>query len=144
MLKVTKIFRFETAHAIHGYNGHCKNIHGHSYVLHVTVGDPIGDIAFLPKPGFIVDFKDLKKWVNEIIIQEFDHCLILSKDFVKEHPNTARTENLLIWEMEPTAENILLHIKNKLLKALPDNILLKKLIIYETNDSYAEWESNAF
>lgn len=141
MLKVTKIFRFETAHAIHGYNGHCKNIHGHSYVLHVTVGAPIGDTAFLPKPGFIVDFKDLKKWVNTIIIEEFDHCLILSEDFIKEHPNTVSAENLFIWKMEPTAENILLYIRNKLLKMLPEHILLKKLTIYETNDSYAEWET---
>ncbi len=141
MLKVTKIFRFETAHAIHGYNGHCKNIHGHSYVLHVTVGASIGDTAFLPKPGFIVDFKDLKKWVNSIIIQEFDHCLILSEDFIKEHPNTVSAENLFIWEMEPTAENILLYIRNKLLTMLPKNIFLKKLTIYETNDSYAEWET---
>lgn len=144
MLQVTKIFRFETAHAIHGYNGHCKNIHGHSYVLHVTVGTNIGDIAYLPKPGFIIDFKDLKKWVNEIIIQEFDHCLILSADFIKEHPNTVSTENLIVWEMEPTAENILLYIRNKLQEAIPANILLRKLIIYETSDSYAEWENTAY
>ena len=38
MLLLTKIFDFETAHAIDGYNGMCKNIHGHSYELHVTVG----------------------------------------------------------------------------------------------------------
>jgi len=144
MLQVTKIFRFETAHAIHGYNGHCKNIHGHSYVLHVTVGAEIEDSAYLPKPGFILDFKDLKKWVNEIIIQEFDHCLILSADFIKEHPNTVSTENLIVWEMEPTAENILLYIKNKLQEALPNHILLRKLIIFETSDSYAEWENTTF
>ncbi|MDP1843971.1 MAG: 6-carboxytetrahydropterin synthase [Sediminibacterium sp.] len=144
MLQVTKIFRFETAHAIHGYNGHCKNIHGHSYVLHVTVGADIGDIKYLPKPGFIIDFKDLKKWVNEIIIHEFDHCLILSTDFIKEHPNTVNSENLIVWEMEPTAENILLYIRNKLQEAIPANILLRKLIIFETNDSYAEWENNAY
>ena len=37
MIKITKIVHFEMAHAIYGYNGRCKNIHGHSYELHVTV-----------------------------------------------------------------------------------------------------------
>ncbi|MBL7760016.1 MAG: 6-carboxytetrahydropterin synthase [Sediminibacterium sp.] len=141
MLQVTKIFRFETAHAIHGYNGHCRNIHGHSYVLHVTVGTEISDQEYLPKPGFVIDFKDLKKMVNEIIVNQFDHHLILSEDFLAEHPNTGTPENLIIWKMEPTAENILLYIRNRLLKALPANMLLRKLKIYETSDSYAEWEN---
>ncbi|MBH2003668.1 MAG: 6-carboxytetrahydropterin synthase [Sphingobacteriia bacterium] len=141
MLQVTKIFRFETAHAIHGYNGHCKNIHGHSYVLHVTVGSEIGNVEFLPKPGFVIDFKDLKKLVHSIIVNQFDHHLILSEDFLAEHPNTGNPENLIVWKMEPTAENILLYIRNILLKELPPQILLRKLKIYETSDSYAEWEN---
>ena len=41
MLKLTKIFHFEMAHAIHGYAGACKHIHGHSYELHVTVTEKI-------------------------------------------------------------------------------------------------------
>lgn len=143
MIQVTKIFRFETAHAIHGYNGHCRNIHGHSYVLHVTVGSDADDMAYLPKPGFVIDFKDLKKIVNRIIVDELDHRLILSQDFLAEHPHAAASENLIIWEMEPTAENILLYIKNVLLAELPTEIRLRKLKIYETSDSYAEWESTA-
>ena len=143
MLQVTKIFRFETAHAIHGYDGHCKNIHGHSYVLHVTVGRDIDDVDFLVKPGFVIDFKDLKKMVNTIIVDQFDHHLVLSEDFLAEHPNTGSPENLIVWKMEPTAENILLYIRNVLLQKLPSGIKLRKLKIYETSDSYAEWENSA-
>jgi len=143
MIQVTKIFRFETAHAIHGYNGHCRNIHGHSYVLHVTVGSDTDDVAYLPKPGFVIDFKDLKKIVNRIIVEQLDHRLILSTDFLAEHPHTAASENLIVWEMEPTAENILLYVRNVLLAELPADIRLRKLKIYETSDSYAEWENTA-
>jgi 6-pyruvoyltetrahydropterin/6-carboxytetrahydropterin synthase len=69
--------------------------------------------------------------------------LILSQDFLAEHPHAAASENLIVWEMEPTAENILLYIRNVLLAELPTETRLRKLKIYETSDSYAEWESTA-
>jgi 6-pyruvoyltetrahydropterin/6-carboxytetrahydropterin synthase len=138
MLKVTKIFRFETAHAIHGYEGLCKNIHGHSYILHVTVGITKQEQEYLPGTGFIIDFKDLKKIINEAVVKPFDHALILSQEFLKLHPEMMKMENLHIWEMEPSVENILIYIKNKIQDKFPDNVQLCKLKLYETSDSYAE------
>lgn len=143
MLSVTKIFRFETAHAIHGYNGHCKNIHGHSYVLHVTVSHAEEGGSYLPSPGFIYDFKELKQLVNKAVISRFDHQLILSEAYIRDHDTTMHFENLTVWKMEPTAENILLYIRDELGKELPKNIVLYRLKLYETNDSYAEWQKNA-
>lgn len=61
MLMVTKIFQFEMAHAIYGYPGACKNIHGHSYELHVTVSADYKKRSYIPDTGFIIDFKELKK-----------------------------------------------------------------------------------
>ena len=143
MLSVTKIFRFETAHAIHGYNGHCKNIHGHSYVLHVTVSRAEEDEQYLPPPGFIYDFKELKQLVNKTVINRFDHQLILSEAYMRDHDTSMHFENLTIWKMEPTAENILLYIRDELGKELPENIALFRLKLYETSDSFAEWQKDA-
>ncbi|MBP8764389.1 MAG: 6-carboxytetrahydropterin synthase [Ferruginibacter sp.] len=78
MLSVTKIFRFEMAHALYGYAGKCKNIHGHSYVLHVTVTSLVNKQGSLPAPGLIFDFKDLKKIVDDLILQNLDHQLVFS------------------------------------------------------------------
>lgn len=142
MLHVTKIFRFETAHAIHGYAGHCKNIHGHSYVLHVTVALANHTNDYLPSPGFIYDFKELKQLVNKTVISQFDHRLLLSEAYLSEHPAVAESENLTVWKAEPTAENILLFIRNELQRELPETVVLYKLKIYETSDSYAEWEND--
>jgi 6-pyruvoyltetrahydropterin/6-carboxytetrahydropterin synthase len=141
MIQVTKIFRFEMAHAIHGYPGHCRNIHGHSYVLHVTVAPQHSNDEYLPSPGFIIDFKELKHLVNTSVIQLLDHRLILSDDFIRQHNSLNSLENLTIWKMEPTAENILLFIRNTLQNKLPQHVVLHKLKIYETSDSYAEWEN---
>lgn len=141
MISVTKIFRFETAHAIYGYDGPCKHIHGHSYVLHVTVASSTtGEDTFIPKPGFVVDFKILKKIVQETIVQRLDHRLILSKAYLQDNPALQNEENLEIWEMEPSAENILFFSREKIESALPQGIKLVKLRIYETADSFAEWQ----
>ena len=79
-VRVTKIFRFEMAHALWGYDGLCKNIHGHSYVLKVTViGIPIEDQSD-KKLGMVIDFGDLKRVVNKNIVDVFDHSVILNKN----------------------------------------------------------------
>lgn len=139
MLQVTKIFHFETAHAIHGYSGACKNIHGHSYEFLVTVSGKESGETYIPDTGFVVDFKELKQCVNEAVVKLLDHKLILSNNFLENHPALQNTANLLVWAVEPSAENILIFIKENILKFLPAGIYLEKLKIFETRDSYAEW-----
>lgn len=139
MLLLTKIFHFEMAHAIDGYNGMCKNIHGHSYKLHVTVGASCNEDEFIPPPGFLLDFKDLKKIVNNAVVELFDHKLVLSKNYIAKHPEVNEQENLVTWDAEPTAENLLLFMKRLIKKELPENIQLLEMKLYETQNSYAAW-----
>lgn len=138
MIRFTKIFRFETAHAIYGYTGACKNIHGHSYELHVTVASPADGDEYITATGIVFDFKEIKQLVGTAVIQQFDHKLILSRSFLENHPAVAKTENLVIWEAEPSAENMLIYIKKTLCNSLPAGIRLVHLKLYETKDSYAE------
>ncbi len=139
MIRITKIFYFDMAHAIYGYDGRCKNIHGHTYELHVTVAgkDDLND--FIPAPGFVVDFKQLKQLVNTAVVHQLDHSLVLSESFIAAHPGNSANENLHVWKMEPTAENILIYIWQQLSAVLPAELDLVKLKLYETRDSYAEW-----
>ncbi len=139
MLKLTKIFHFETAHAIHGYDGACKHIHGHSYELHVSVTTDSDYEDFIPAPGFVIDFKEIKKIVKNKVIIFLDHKLLLSKQFIVENKYTSTQENIIVWEVEPTAENLLLYIKNILTASLSTHVQLVYLKLYETKDSYAEW-----
>lgn len=139
MLQITKIFHFEMAHAIDGYKGPCRNIHGHSYELHVTIAGIKEESEYLPVPGFILDFKELKRIVVAGVIELFDHKLLLSASFLTKNPGIRSQENLLVWNAEPTAENILVYIKNAITKNLPAGVLLTALKLYETKDSYAEW-----
>ena len=126
------------AHAIHGYNGKCKDIHGHSYELHVSVTNGNKD-DFCEAPGFIIDFKDLKSIVQENIIANADHKLMLSKTFLNEHPQFLSANNLVSINFEPSAENLLLYFHNLIVNKFPPYIKIYKMRIYETRDSFAEW-----
>ena len=78
LIRITKEFRFETGHALYGYDGLCKNVHGHSYKLSVSlVGTPISDPNNV-KFGMLIDFSDLKKIISEIIVEPFDHATVLN------------------------------------------------------------------
>src|SRR5690606_42000445 len=78
IVRVTKSFNFETAHALYGYDGKCKNIHGHSYNLFVTVkGTPIQE-ADNPKFGMVIDFADIKKIVKNEDVDKFDYAILLN------------------------------------------------------------------
>ena len=139
MIKLTKIFHFEMAHAIHGYTGLCKDIHGHSYELHVTVAADVLETAYIPAPGFMIDFKEIKKLVIASVIEKLDHHLVVSAGFIAAYPSLSSQQNLVIFEAEPTAENLLIYIKQLLDKVLTDKIKLVHLKLFETKDSYAEW-----
>lgn len=141
MISVTKIFRFEMGHAIDEYDGMCKYIHGHSYVLHVSICAGKKSSEPLPPPGFVIDFKELKKIVSDKVVSKLDHALVLSEQYLKKHPsNGGSNQNLIIWPYEPSAENILYFIRQELQQALSENFILTRLKLWETSDSFAEWE----
>jgi len=140
-IRVTKEFQFEAAHALKGYDGPCKNVHGHSYSLSVTIiGTPVTD-PDSPKLGMVIDFGDLKKLISHAIIEPLDHALLLSEDntptdFIKiGEPFT----NVRIVPFQPTSENLLLDFVNRIRKILPEGVELLSMRLRETSNSYAEW-----
>ena len=139
MITVTRIFSFEMAHALHNYEGPCANIHGHSYILHVTVKSTKERESELVPPGFIIDFKELKEIVNTKVITLLDHKLVLSYDYMNSLESHTSFQNLFLFGTEPTAENLLLFISKELMASLPPEVFLHSLKLFETGNSYAEW-----
>lgn len=141
-IRITKQFSFETGHALYGYDGKCKNVHGHSYTLYVTViGKPINDTTNV-KYGMVIDFKDLKKIVKEEIVNIFDHATVFNKntphvELAKELEN--RGHNVLLVDYQPTSEMMVIDFSKKIKKRLPENITLHSLKLQETATSFAEW-----
>ena len=144
-IRITKKFSFETGHALYGYDGKCRNVHGHSYKLSVTViGNPITDNTNV-KFGMVIDFTDLKKIVKEDIVNVFDHATVFNKntphvELAKELEN--RGHNVLLVNYQPTSEMMVIDFAAKIKKRLPENIMLHSLKLQETESSYAEWYAN--
>lgn len=143
-IRVTKSFNFETAHALYGYDGKCKNIHGHSYKLFVTVmGTPIQDNKN-PKFGMVIDFGDIKKIVKSVVVDKFDHSILLNVN----SPHKSLGEDLLkdshkviFTDYQPSCENMLIDMVNSILPLLDSSVSLQAVRLHETETSFAEWRA---
>lgn len=141
VIRVTKEFSFEMAHALRNYDGPCKNIHGHSYKLFVTLsGIPANDHDN-PRIGMVIDFSDLKDIVKSQIINVFDHSVTISGDYEKEKLDLFRRmfENIIVVDYQPTCENLVADFAARIKQNLPENVKLHNLKLYETATSFAEW-----
>jgi 6-pyruvoyltetrahydropterin/6-carboxytetrahydropterin synthase len=143
-IRVTKFYDFEMAHALWNYDGLCKNIHGHTYKLYVTViGVPINDENNI-KNGMVIDFGDLKKIVKEKIVDVFDHSLVIHKNAPHEKllELNQMYERHHVFAFQPTCENLVVHFVNIIQPLLPEGIKLKNVKLYETASSSAEWDAD--
>jgi 6-pyruvoyltetrahydropterin/6-carboxytetrahydropterin synthase len=108
---VTRTFTFEAAHQLPWHDGKCRQLHGHSYRLEVTVVGPIGE------HGIVVDFADIKRVVEREVIDRYDHRFL--NDFL-ENP-TAELIAADIWKTVEAADLPVTRIK-----------------LWETPDSFVE------
>lgn len=141
VIRLTKLFEIEMAHALKGYDGSCKYIHGHSYKLEVTIiGITIQDNTN-PKNGMVMDFKDLKKIVKEQILDVYDHALVLEEGFDDDLINVLakRNDKTVYTPHAPTSEFLVYGFAEAIKKHLAANIKLHSLKLYETSTSFAEW-----
>jgi 6-pyruvoyltetrahydropterin/6-carboxytetrahydropterin synthase len=129
------------AHALKGYDGPCRNIHGHSYELSVTViGTPINN-PDSPRNGMLMDFGELKKIVRDCIVEEFDHSLVLNRASADEFlplKSEVFGKTILV-DYQPTSENLLIDYASRIQPLLPPNVKLHSMRLRETVTSYADW-----
>lgn len=142
----TKEFTFDAAHMLSGHNGLCKNLHGHTYRVEVTVKYSKQDevIPDGPSEGMIIDFKKLKNRLNEDIFDKMDHSYIYnSLGGVDENAiaDLCKTLGMKTYDManRPTAENMaeyFLGMANTSLQSLDVEVVSVR--VWETPTSYAE------
>ena len=140
-IRITKEFKFEMAHALKGYDGPCKNIHGHSYELSVTIsGKPIND-ENNPKLGMVMDFGELKQIIKREVVDLFDHALVLNNsmdtDLLKSL--SKNFEKVILTYYQPTSEMMIIDFASRISSELPSHVTLKYLLLRETVTSFAEW-----
>ncbi len=129
------------AHALFGYDGPCKNVHGHSYELWVTIiGKPESEKES-PCLGMVIDFGIIKSIVKECIVDRLDHSIMLNEN--APYANLPEAGELFrkkwIVPFQPTCENMLLQFSGSIKKQLPPHVKLYSLKLKETPSSFAEW-----
>jgi 6-pyruvoyltetrahydropterin/6-carboxytetrahydropterin synthase len=140
-IRITREFSFEMAHVLWNYDGPCRNVHGHSYRLFVTIsGTPVDD-PDNPKYGMIMDFGDLKKIVMTEIISKFDHAVVVSDGYDEDKTRMFRElfGNVVVVHYQPTCENLITDFAARLVRLLPPETSLHSLRLFETANSSAEW-----
>ena len=132
------------AHALWNHDGPCRNIHGHSYKLYVTVRGMTVQDAGNSKLGMVIDFSDLKDIVMREVVEYFDHSVIICD--LEDHPAVGMMkdayEKVRVVDYQPTCENLVLQMAGRIAVALPENIELYSLRLRETGTSYAEWHAS--
>ncbi|SNV48966.1 queuosine biosynthesis protein QueD [Chryseobacterium taklimakanense] len=117
-------------------------MHGHSYKLFVTVkGKPIDDLNN-PKNGMVVDFGDIKKIVKEEVVDVWDHAVLINA--LSPHKELGedlerKGHKVIYCNYQPTCENMLYDIAEKIKKHLTQHVQLAYLKMHETENSYGEW-----
>ena len=140
-VRVTKKFTFDMAHALYGHDGPCRNIHGHTYHLSVTImGVPLSEEG-ASKDGMVMDFTDLKKLIQQEILHYFDHALVLNGNSPHKNQEVLYQQftKILLVPFQPSCENLLIEIKNRLLRFFDTKHQLVAIRLDETPTSYAEW-----
>jgi 6-pyruvoyltetrahydropterin/6-carboxytetrahydropterin synthase len=139
MIRITKEFKFEMAHALHGYDGLCKNIHGHSYKLRVTVKGEVRNENGHVKDGMVIDFAELKEIVKPEIIDKYDHSLVLNANSPHASIDLSVFEKVFYLPYQPTSENLVMDFATIIQSKIPKRITLSKVVLSETATSFAEW-----
>ncbi len=141
-IRITKEFKFEMAHALHGYDGLCKNIHGHSYRLWVTVKGKVRNELGHTKDGMVMDFGALKAIIKPAIVDKYDHSLVLNANSPHADIELSAFEKVYYLPYQPTSENLVIDFANYIKSQLPDGIALYKVVLSETATSFAEWNAD--
>ena len=140
-VRITKEFKFEMAHALHGYDGLCANIHGHSYRLWVTVRGDVKKENKHIKDGMVMDFTDIKAIIKPTIIKKYDHSLVLNANSPHANLDLSAFDKVYYLPYQPTSENLVSDFANSITSLLPENVELLKVVLSETVASFAEWNS---
>ena len=135
MLTVAKTVRFDAAHVLTNHQGLCKNLHGHTYRVDVSVAQAPGDTA-----DMVIDFMDLKRILEETILAKFDHAFIYDGSSSAESEIAAvvvkHGMRAVALPFRSTAENLARYFFEALRPRLPG---LSHVAVWETPDSCATY-----
>lgn len=143
-ISITRRVEFDAGHRIPDHSSQCRNIHGHRYILEVTVTGEVRNEPGNSENGMIVDFGALKEILTTEIVEQWDHALLLSKDdtAVINLVAAIHDHKTVLFDSAPTVEHLVQVVATKLSRYLSVRyrgaVTLVNVRLYETPNCWAD------
>ena len=146
MLSITRKLEFDAGHRIPDHRSQCRNMHGHRYVLEITLEGELVDVEGAPDRGMVMDFADVKALAVKNLVDLWDHAfLVFEGDTqVRGFLDSMPGHKTVVLDRIPTVENLAL-IAFEILSKVYDahygiDLRLKRVRLYETPNCWADAE----
>ncbi len=143
-MQITTRLEFDSGHRIPNHKSQCRNLHGHRYVLEITLSGDIITQENASENGMVMDFSDVKSIAKESVVNVWDHAfLVYQHDMeVLNFLNSLPNHKTVVFPTVPTAENMALEafriLKSKYHDTYGNHLKLEKVRLYETPNSWAD------
>jgi 6-pyruvoyltetrahydropterin/6-carboxytetrahydropterin synthase len=146
VLSITRKLEFDAGHRIPDHRSQCRNLHGHRYVLEITLEGELVDVEGAPDRGMVMDFADVKALAVQHLVDRWDHAfLVFEGDTqVRGFLDTMPGHKTVVLDRIPTVENLAL-IAFEILSKVYDahygvDLRLRRVRLYETPNCWADAE----
>ena len=143
-MEITTRLEFDAGHRIPNHKSQCRNLHGHRYVIEVTLGGNIITEEQASENGMVMDFSDVKRIAKERVVNIWDHAFLVFKDDtpVLEFLNSMPNHKTVIFPTVPTAENMAAEafriLSNEYQDVYGNALKLTRVRLYETPNNWAD------
>lgn len=143
-MQITRKLEFDAGHRISTHNSQCRHLHGHRYVLEITLSGNIIADEGVPEQGMVMDFSKVKRIAKSVLVDQWDHAfLVYAQDtVVVEFLKTIKDHKTVILDVQPTAENLATIAFDMLDQAYQDSygnhLRLEQIRLYETPSCWAD------
>ncbi|MFO7189575.1 MAG: 6-carboxytetrahydropterin synthase QueD [Pseudomonadota bacterium] len=147
MITITKRLEFDAGHRIPDHRSECRNLHGHRYVLELTLEGEVVDAPGSSEHGMLMDFSDVKAIALEHLVERWDHAFLVYEGDrpVREFLESLPGHKTVVLDAVPTAENLARIAFETLAPLVRDRygrgLRLAKVRIYETPNSWADYSA---
>jgi 6-pyruvoyltetrahydropterin/6-carboxytetrahydropterin synthase len=143
---ITRKLEFDAGHRIPDHRSQCRNLHGHRYVLEVTLQGELVETEGAPDRGMVMDFADVKALAMEHLVSKWDHAFIVyaRDEIVRGFLEQMADHKTVVLDRIPTVENLAAEAF-RILSGVYDahygvNLKLKRIRLYETPNCWADVE----
>lgn len=143
-MEITTRLEFDAGHRIPNHKSQCRNLHGHRYVIEITLGGDIISNEKISEDGMVMDFSDVKRIARESVVDVWDHAFLVYKNdaVILDFLNTLPDHKTVIFDTVPTAENMAAEafsiLKGQYHDTYGNHLDLVRVRLYETPNSWAD------